>query len=159
MPNDCHNFINCIKHNDPEIIKRLIETLSQEPQSFFSEFIPCPDNHTQQSYWGTKWDVYDAIIEETTDYSLKLSFCTAWSPPVEAYNRLKELGFTIDAKFMESGFDYCGYWNDGKFVIFENASENKENIPEEFLDYFCDDDSDPENELDLESENDVDTKT
>lgn len=146
MPNDCYNIIDCIRHDDSEMIKRLKESLIREPPSFFAEFIPFTKNSTPKSYWGTKWDVYDANVEKETENSLQISFNTAWSPPLQAYIRLKKIGFIIDAMFMESGCDFCGYWKDGVETIFENVSENIDKVPEEFHYYFCNDEEEEEEE-------------
>ena len=135
MPNDCYNTIECY-HEEPEIIKRLKEALSRDPPAFFAEFIPCPDNENAYSYWGTKWDVYDVNIEEEQEDSLKVSFFTAWTPPFHAYELLQQQGFVIDAKFMEYGNDFCGYWNNGDEKTFEGVSVDKANVPEEFHFYF-----------------------
>lgn len=135
MPNDCYNTIECY-HEDTEIIKRLKEALSRDPPALFAEFIPCPDDKTPYSYWGTKWDVYDVNIEEEQENSLKVSFYTAWTPPINAYEQLQAQGFVIEAKFMESGNDFCGYWCDGNEQTFEHVSENKADVPEEFHFYF-----------------------
>jgi len=143
MPNHCDNFVECIQHEDTEMIKRLKESLCQDPPSFFATFIPCPENDTPDAYWGTKWDVYDVVIEEETNNSLQISFFTAWTPPLQAYHHLKQIGFIIYAGFAEPGCDFCGYWKDGDEEFFENVSENIDMVPEEFRNYFCDPDEDP----------------
>lgn len=142
MPNDCYNIIECIKHDNPEIIKRLKENLSKEPPVFFADLIPCPPNELCTSYWGTKWDVYDVNIIEVTENALHIAFYTAWSPPLLAYGHLKKLGFNIDAQFMESGYDFCGSWKDGVEIIYDNVRDNLDNVPEEFHFYFQDDEDD-----------------
>ena len=125
MPNDCYNIIQNISHDNPEIIKRLVDVLSQKTPSFFSEFLPCPPHETLVSYWGTKWDVYDVDITEINENTLKISFYTAWTPPINAYSQLEKIGFTIDAMFMESGFDFCGYWLGGKMLPTTNLNGDK----------------------------------
>ena len=175
MPNDCYNIIQGISHDDPEFIKRLVVVLSQEKPSFFSAFIPCPSHETPVSYWGTKWDVYDVDITEINENNLGISFYTAWTPPFNAYSQLEKIGFSIDAMFMESGFDYCGYWSSsidfderssststddrgftapkvpvkpshGKKIMFENVKDRLEEIPEDFHFYFQDNNEEEEEE-------------
>lgn len=145
MPNHCNNIIHC-KHDDDKIIQRLKEALSRDPPVFFAEFVPCPENDSPISYWGTKWDVYDVNIDNETEHTLQISFYTAWSPPTEAYARLQKLGFTIDAMFMETGCDFCGYWRNGEETVFENVSNDLSVVPEDFHFYF--NDSDEENDKD-----------
>jgi len=146
MPNDCYNIIQSITHDDPEVIKRLTHVLSQETPSFFAEFIPCPKHETLFSYWGTKWDVYDVNITEINENTLGISFYTAWTPPIQAYIHLEKLGFTIDAMFMESGFEFCGYWKDGEKTLYENVMDDLANLPEDFHFYFQDNNEDEEDE-------------
>ena len=136
MPNDCYNIVE-ISHDDPDTVKRLVECLEKEPPEFFAAFVPCHKSENCVSYWGTKWDVYDVSIDEKSDdNTINVSFSTAWSPPMRAYSQLQKLGFTINAKFMESGGDFCGYWNDGEEIIYENVVDNIKDVPEEFHFYF-----------------------
>lgn len=64
--------------------------------------------------WGTKWDIgaegYEVEIENGR---LTLSFDSAWSPPLAAYEKLIELGFEVRAYYYESGMCYAGIWEDG----------------------------------------------
>jgi hypothetical protein len=147
MPNHCYNFIEVLHHDDPAIIKRLKECLEREYQVFFEEFVPCPEGVERNAYWGTKWDVYDVVIEEFSENSMSLTFNTAWAPPTGAYQKLKEMGFTIRALFVEPGTDFCGYWHDGKDIVYENVRENLADVPEEFHEYFIEDESEEEDEV------------
>jgi len=65
--------------------------------------------------WGTKWDVGDQGCSDIHPDGLMLhtSFDSAWSPPVRAYEKLAELGFTVNAMYYESGMAYAGSWEDG----------------------------------------------
>ena len=65
--------------------------------------------------WGTKWDVGG---DGQTDIHpegkmLHTSFDSAWSPPVNAYYKLEELGFTVNAMYYEGGMCYAGEFSDG----------------------------------------------
>ena len=146
MPNDCYNVIHSISHEDPEIIQRLVHVLSQKKPSFFAEFLPCPEHKTPTSYWGTKWDVYEVDVTEISETVLGISFYTAWTPPTEAYIQLEKVGFSIDAMFMESGFDFCGSWRQGEKTIFENVKDNLDSVPECFHFYFQEDEEDEEDD-------------
>ena len=95
--------------------------------------------------WGTKWDVgYDSSFGEhlTPDCAremITVQFDSAWSPPVEAYQKLSDMGFSIRAYFFEGGMMYCGSWIDGEYRYFdiEECKSNwvKENIPQDIDDY------------------------
>jgi len=58
--------------------------------------------------WGTKWDINGGEIAGESDTCLTIYFETAWSPPIEAYRKLDELGFNIEAMYYESGMAFCG---------------------------------------------------
>jgi hypothetical protein len=65
--------------------------------------------------WGTKWDVG---CEGSTDVHpdgkiLHTYFDSAWSPPINAYSKLEELGFKVNAMYYESGMCYAGAYGDG----------------------------------------------
>jgi hypothetical protein len=65
--------------------------------------------------WGTKWDVGQ---EGSSDIHpdgrmLHTYFDSAWSPPVNAYEKLKDMGFTVGAMYYEPGMCYAGVWEDG----------------------------------------------
>ena len=65
--------------------------------------------------WGTKWDVggdgqSDIDPEGKTLFT---SFDSAWSPPVNAYEKLEALGFKVTAMFYEGGMAFAGSYEDG----------------------------------------------
>ena len=91
--------------------------------------------------WGTKWDVHgegrSAILNGDT---LILSFDSAWSPPIEAYKKLVEMGFGVYAMYYESGMSYCGSWSndsDEYMDIAGNSDWVKRNVPSYIDDEFC----------------------
>ena len=141
MPNWCSNSL-IISHNDPEMIERLYNARKAPLQ----EFIPCPFDPDEDSRWydwrvnnwGTKWDVElnDAEIVETT--TLCANFDSPWSPPIEAYQKLQELGFRVEALYKELGMMFCGYFDcegdHGFRVDFENENWADE-LPDELADY------------------------
>jgi len=65
--------------------------------------------------WGTKWDVGgDGQTDIHPDGKmLHTSFDSAWAPPVNAYYKLEELGFTVNAMYYEGGMAYAGEFTDG----------------------------------------------
>lgn len=75
--------------------------------------------HWRIAKWGTKWDIYDAhirkiktkIIDNTTLYSVKISFETAWSPPIEVYEEATNQGFDIRATYQEEGVGFMGIFD------------------------------------------------
>lgn len=89
--------------------------------------------------WGTKWDVgldgsYGEGVEIQEDGRLTLSFDSAWAPPVAAYDKLLDLGFSVRAYYYESGMCFAGVYDDGydDYVEFGNmtADQVADEIPE-----------------------------
>lgn len=86
--------------------------------------------------WGTKWDVGG---DGQTDVHpegkmLHTSFDSAWSPPVNAYAKLEQLGFRVEAQFYEGGMAFAGEYKDGNCDDFSlegmTADEIEQNYPE-----------------------------
>jgi len=66
--------------------------------------------------WGTKWDCGEqgnADINPTDPTMMTAGFDTAWSPPITAYEKLLDLGFSVKAGYYEGGMCYAGLWEDG----------------------------------------------
>jgi hypothetical protein len=63
--------------------------------------------------WGTKWDVGDDSQSDIhpDGKMLHTYFDSAWAPPIRAYEKLTELGFTVGAMYYEPGMAYCGTWD------------------------------------------------
>lgn len=79
----------------------------------------------QVANWGTKWDVGGADAE-ITDGVLTLSFDSAWSPPVDAYDRLQDLGFDVEAFYYEPGMAFCGSWISGADICIDIPATSQE---------------------------------
>ena len=64
--------------------------------------------------WGTKWDVGgDGQTDIHPDgRMLHTTFDSAWSPPVNAYYKLEEMGFTVNAMYYEGGMGYAGVYGE-----------------------------------------------
>jgi hypothetical protein len=69
----------------------------------------------QVNEWGTKWDVgQDGATDVHPDGKmLHTYFDSAWSPPIAAYEKLTDMGFTVGAMYYEPGMAYAGIWEDG----------------------------------------------
>jgi len=135
IPNWCFNSAT-ISHEDPAMIAKMIEGGNEG--KFFDTFVPMPaelrattspspTNETlvekygasdwyswSVNSWGTKWDTEfeDADVSEDGK-SAHVVFNTAWSPPLEFYNSLLDLGFKIDATYTEEGMGFAGHYVDG----------------------------------------------
>jgi len=64
--------------------------------------------------WGTKWDIGDGNgIQTWDDHELIVYFDSAWSPPIAAYEKLMDQGFTVYATYYEPGSAFAGIFEDG----------------------------------------------
>lgn len=92
--------------------------------------------------WGTKWDIggKDEYCVHLDKNNINISFQSAWAPPVEAYRKLEELGFKIDAKYYEPGMAFAGWYYDGTDDYYEfngkNAGQLEVELPEELDEAF-----------------------
>jgi hypothetical protein len=165
MPNWCNNGIT-LRHEDPAIIERAAKALQEG--TFLQEFIPCPKelietvaqfgtndhekaNREKYGYgswydfnvanWGTKWDVNSDNVEIVDANTVTASFDSAWAPPVNAYEKLLDLGFEVEAFYYEPGMQFVGKWADGIDEYYELGGEDsttvRASIGEELDDYFA----------------------
>jgi hypothetical protein len=132
---------------------------------FLQEFIPCPKELTEAvanfeknedmvakhgysswydfniANWGTKWDVSSDNVEIQDPNTLTAGFDSAWAPPVNAYEKLMEQGFEVEAFYYEPGMQFVGKWVDGIDEYYELGGEDsttvRASIGEELDDYFC----------------------
>ena len=152
MPNWCANTVT-LEHEDPAMIARAKEAFDKG--TFLQEFIPCPEDllettaqfganeqekrnlakHGYSSWydwniahWGTKWDVGGEHGADTIPGGLMLSFDSAWAPPVNAYERLLDLGFKIYATYYEPGMAFAGVWEDGNDDYYEYGGMSADEI-------------------------------
>jgi len=156
MPNWCNNFIE-INHADPAMVERVREAFDKG--ALLQEFIPVPaelkeavsPNNTNaaelaEKYgytdwyafcvneWGTKWDIgADGQPATVLDAGgLGMSFDSAWSPPITAYEKLMDMGFTIKAYYYEPGMCYAGIWDNGNDDYYEYSNMSSEEVAEQF---------------------------
>lgn len=156
MPNWCMNNLT-ISHTDKDMVQKFADAWDSggvcnhylpTPRNESLQFIEdelSPDYwYTWNiSNWGTKWDFgkdeYDdpaMIIPITTltedgietRNEVSVSFNTAWSPPIDFYNHLVELGYKIHASYFEPGLGFCGIYTDG-FDNYIDYGGEKDMIP------------------------------
>ena len=86
--------------------------------------------------WGTKWDVGgDGQTDINPDGKmLHTTFDSAWSPPINAYEKLVEMGFGVEAMYYEGGMGYAGAFSNGadEELVLDgmSADEVEQNYPE-----------------------------
>lgn len=92
--------------------------------------------------WGTKWDVgADGNPAQAILGGLMLGFESAWSPPIAAYEKLTEMGFSIRAMYYEPGMAFAGIWEDGSDDFYDYSGLDSagiaEQLPVELDEAFC----------------------
>ena len=86
--------------------------------------------------WGTKWDVGEQGCSDIhpDGRMLHTYFDSAWAPPVNAYQKLEQLGFRVEAMFYEGGMAFAGQYSDGNCDDFSlegmSADDIEQNYPE-----------------------------
>ena len=85
------------------------------------------------SEWGTKWDIggSDGSVDQLDANSVRLVFESAWSPPTEAYYKLIQLGFKIDARYYEPGAGFVGHFFDEANESYDLSGMTAEQIEQE----------------------------
>jgi hypothetical protein len=164
MPNWCGNTLT-ISHEDPDMIVRAKAAFAEG--EFLNEFIPVPaglkgttspnrepsaeELKAQYGYadwydwcvneWGTKWDVGDGQgIQTWDDHELIVYFDSAWAPPIAAYEKLLDLGFTVYATYYEPGCAFAGIFEDGNDDCYDlsnmDSGDVQQQLPPELDDAF-----------------------
>ena len=133
-----------LRHSDPAMIQRAADAYRRG--EMLNEFVPMPRELLEGdgwygwavSHWGTKWDVggKEEPLTQVDANTLNFSFDSAWSPPIEAFNRMVELGFEIEAHYYEPGMAFFGTYNGSGEEVWEDtidfSSMTAEQIRTEF---------------------------
>lgn len=91
--------------------------------------------------YGTKWDVGDSQgIQTWDDHELIVYFDSAWSPPIEAYNRLIDLGFIVYATWYEPGCAFAGIYDECGVTDYDlsgmDSADVQNELPQELDEQF-----------------------
>ena len=125
MPNWCMNSASFVCPSK-EIYDKLFDSIKSD--TWFQTFAPLgldPEEHpdgwdyaTASSIWNTKWSARDVDINDfdDTEYTINVSFESAWSPPTGVYSLMsKNHNIEVTAYYDEPGncfFGRCMYVND-----------------------------------------------
>jgi hypothetical protein len=66
--------------------------------------------------WGTKWDMntqYEDNPYIIDGNAVTIFFDTAWAPPMQIYYALEDMGFELEATYIEQGVGYIGFYTNG----------------------------------------------
>ena len=137
MPNWCMNNLT-VSHTDKAMVQKFADAWNTG--AVCEQFIPKPPEADWYSWnvsnWGTKWDFgleknYDepVTVKQNGDkYEVCVSPSTAWSPPIDFYNHLVELGYNIHASYFEPGMTFCGVYHNG-CDNYVDYGDDKDSIP------------------------------
>ena len=110
--------------------KALIDTVSPSPSDGSQPLVDGFPNWFEWRIenWGTKWDIYDhelMLCDETDHATITGHFCTAWGPPIEAYNHYlsKHNDVHIYSTYEEEGMDFAGIYDNGNDRSLNNITE------------------------------------
>lgn len=86
--------------------------------------------------WGTKWDVGEQGCSDVhpDGKMLHTYFDSAWSPPVDAYQKLEALGFEVEAMFYEGGTAFAGTYEQGCCDDFSLSGMTADDIERDYPD-------------------------
>ena len=91
--------------------------------------------------WGTKWDVVDVDTTQplllhddepdtgdpwTMNASFVFNCWTAWSPPIPVWDKLVEMGISVDADYQDEGMGFEGRYVNGEDKCWEPELEEEE---------------------------------
>jgi hypothetical protein len=121
MPNWCSNSFT-VSHEDPEMIRKFARGVNEG--TLFADLVPLStkewDYNAACEEWGTKWDISGGDVSVSEDGKIADGwFETAWSPAIAAYEKLEELGFTLEVMYYEPGMCYAGKYAEGDDNCYE----------------------------------------
>ena len=87
--------------------------------------------------WGTKWDVVDVditqplTIDDDQNASFSFNCWTAWSPPIPVWDKLVEMGLSVDASYQDEGMCFEGEYLNGEDNCWEPEFAQDQRLEEE----------------------------
>ena len=135
MPNWCYNNVKISfdSENEQELRDKV-----RFDKDLFCQFAPMPESVGDGWYewnisnWGTKWDAQPFDINWEDD-CVTFQLETAWSPPLGFYEKVEELGYDIEAYYLEEGMAFVGQYMDGSDAYYEfggmSADDMENEIP------------------------------
>ena len=134
MPNWCYNNVKISFDSENE--QELRDAIDSD-KDLFSQFHPMPETEDKEAWygwnianWGTKWDAAPFDIEWEDD-CVNFRLETAWSPPIHFYEKMEELGYDIEAYYLEEGMAFCGQYMDGNDDFYEYGGMSADDIENE----------------------------
>ena len=122
MPNHTDNRV-ILSHDDSQMIDNIYNVMNTGDAELCNYLIPEPRDDAGEptsgwydwrlEHWGTKWEIYHPHVNRMDANTLVMNFDTAWSPPIPVYDKLVEMGFEVNARYLDEGWLYIGEYIDG----------------------------------------------
>jgi hypothetical protein len=129
VPKDLHIVAGRVgDDNNPEQIKLEEDTKRNLETHGYANWYDFAVNE-----WGTKWDVGgdDGMITEDGPNALRMSFDSAWAPPVPAMEKFMDQGFKVKLIYWESGMCFAGLFDENGDDYYELSDMTADEIAEE----------------------------
>lgn len=117
MPNHTDNRVT-IYHDDADMMDYIENILKSEDTELCHTLIPEERDHAGEpaegwyewrcQNWGTKWDIYEVGYDRLDSNAMHFTFSSAWSPPIPVFEHMAAMGFEVDARYLDEGWDFIG---------------------------------------------------
>ena len=142
MPNHTDNRV-ILSHADSQKIDDIYNVMNTDDTELLNHIIPMPPEEEIASgwydwrldNWGTKWDIYETHCTRIDANTLSMTFYTAWSPPIPVFDKLTDMGYEINARYLDEGWMYIGEYVDGddwSTADIESIGEVRPELDDEF---------------------------
>ena len=142
MPNHTDNRV-ILSHADSQKIDDIYNVMNTDDASLLQHIIPMNESlldggdwyDWRLDNWGTKWDIYETHCTRIDANTLSMTFYTAWSPPIPVFDKLTDMGYEINARYLDEGWMYVGEYVDGddwSTDDIESISEVRPELADEF---------------------------
>ena len=126
VPESLHIVAGRVGDPEEQMLLEAQEELNRETHGYANWYDFCVNE------WGTKWDVGgDGYEAQDIPNGLIMTFDSAWAPPIQFYEKLLDLGFSVRASYYEPGMCFAGIWEDGADDYYDLGGMNSEQVREE----------------------------
>ena len=129
VPADLHIVAGCVgAKDDPKQIALEAQEKANLEKHGYSTWYDFAVNE-----WGTKWDVGgdDGQLTEDGPNAIRMSFDSAWAPPVNAMEKFMDQGFKVKLIYWESGMCFAGLFDENGDDFYELSNMTADQVAEE----------------------------
>jgi Ferredoxin-like domain in Api92-like protein len=138
MPNWCSGRATIT--GPAPVIAEIVEILNDPEGDLLNWMVPRPKSEDENWYewniqhWGCKWPISDIYFEnQAEEDSIEFSFCSAWSPPLEAFQTWAESDGRVqyNLEYWEPGAGFVG----SSYYDGDNYSESYVDLNQDEAEY------------------------